>query len=339
MDQDDDFSSWDNSHRAFLQAFLARSTFTFPQAKPVLATIMSAQQGRGVLVEDITQPDFDSYISALNGAISPYDFEIRYTIPQRYKTARAERMYALVNTTSDPITQLATTHTADEMAFVQRVLDDMFEKYNTPQRETMAIKGIQAVNLARSSSNRASGQHIVIDGDEAETQASTSNSGALTKTQAQNVMDSLVDEGWFRRVGDYYTLSPRAIMELRGWLVETYNEPPDEDGTPGVERIKSCQACREIVTMGQRCKEKTCKGRLHEHCVANMFRTQRGEEKCPICRRDWTGTDCVGPKADATGRASGGGTGRASTVRRSSAPSRTNGGGASEDEEEEVLSD
>ena len=333
MERDDESSSWDNSHRAFLQAFLARSTFTFSQARPVLATIMSAQQGREVLVEDVTQPDFDSYISALNGALSPYDIEIRYTIPQRYKTARAERMYALVNTTSDPITQLATTHTADEMAFVQRLIDDMFEKYNTPQRETMAIKGIQAVNLARSSNNRASGQQVVIDGDDAETQATASNSGALTKTQAQNVMDSLVDEGWFRLVGDYYTLSPRAIMELRGWLVETYNEPPDEDGTSGVERIKFCQACREIVTMGQRCKEKTCKGRLHEHCIANMFRTQRGEEKCPVCRRPWTGGEFVGPKADASGRASGEGPRRSGTAGRNSGGGRANGGRGSEDGE------
>jgi hypothetical protein len=34
---------YNNSHRAFVQAFMARSTLTFNQAKPILAAIMTAQ--------------------------------------------------------------------------------------------------------------------------------------------------------------------------------------------------------------------------------------------------------------------------------------------------------
>ena len=33
---------YNNSHRAFLQAFLSRSTMTFEEAQPVLAAIFSA---------------------------------------------------------------------------------------------------------------------------------------------------------------------------------------------------------------------------------------------------------------------------------------------------------
>ena len=33
---------YNNSHRAFLQAFLARSTLTFEEAKPLLAAIFTA---------------------------------------------------------------------------------------------------------------------------------------------------------------------------------------------------------------------------------------------------------------------------------------------------------
>lgn len=42
MDEHQD-SSYDNSHRAFLQAFMGRSVMTLEEAKPVLAAILTAQ--------------------------------------------------------------------------------------------------------------------------------------------------------------------------------------------------------------------------------------------------------------------------------------------------------
>ena len=68
---------------------------------------------------------------------------------------------------------------------------------------------------------------------------------------AESMMGKLVEEAWFEKSSKgFYSLSPRALMELRGWLVETYNGPEDEaeEGGRG-DRIKFCQACREIVTM------------------------------------------------------------------------------------------
>jgi non-structural maintenance of chromosomes element 1 len=43
MPNDLDEGGYNDSHRAFLQAFLARSTMTFAEAKPVLAAIFSAR--------------------------------------------------------------------------------------------------------------------------------------------------------------------------------------------------------------------------------------------------------------------------------------------------------
>ena len=73
------------------------------------------------------------------------------------------------------------------------------------------------------------------------------------RDRAERVLASLVAEGWFElSKAGFYSLSPRALMELRGWLIETYNEGADEDGSEDeewVERIKLCQACKEIVTI------------------------------------------------------------------------------------------
>jgi hypothetical protein len=40
---------YNNSHRAFIQAFMAHSTLTFSEAKPILAAVMTAQGMLSVL--------------------------------------------------------------------------------------------------------------------------------------------------------------------------------------------------------------------------------------------------------------------------------------------------
>ena len=42
---DDADSQYNNSNRAFVQAFIARSTLTFDEAKPLLAAIFTAHGG------------------------------------------------------------------------------------------------------------------------------------------------------------------------------------------------------------------------------------------------------------------------------------------------------
>lgn len=295
-----DEGAYDNTHRAFLQAFLSRSTLTIPQAKPILAAILTASQpaDRPVLPGDITDSDLNSYIAAINAALSPFDIEIRTGFTQGAGARR--KIWALVNTTSDAITQLATTHTPDEIAFVKRMLDQMFDTNNTRQCELMALNSIQALNLNKVPRDRSSGVNR-ISGDGDEILSSQVQIGGLaqniTAAQAQKMLQSMVDEGWFEKEAGYYTLTPRALMELRGWLLETYNEPEDEDGEGGIERIKTCRACKEIVTNGQRCPDKACKARLHDQCAEGVWRMQR-TKNCPICKtKQWSGNDFVGVRA------------------------------------------
>ncbi|KAI4108449.1 MAG: hypothetical protein L6R37_001053 [Teloschistes peruensis] len=237
MSEDDE--QWNDCNRAFLQAFMARSTLTLEEAKPLLAAIQIAYERKETLVEDIIEADLNSHIAAANTRISPFDLEIRSTFHQ---TTR-KRVYALVNSTSDPIIQLATVHTADEISFLKRVLDAMFETYNTSRHEIMAITSMQAVRLAKPSDN-----------DRRETQDGAQGGAGqgLKMFEAEKMLKTLVDEGWFEKSKrGYYSLSPRALIELRGWLIETYNDvdEDDEDDDERMPRIKQCAACKEIVTM------------------------------------------------------------------------------------------
>ncbi|MCJ1281204.1 hypothetical protein MMC26_000522 [Xylographa opegraphella] len=286
---DDEDEVYNNTNRAFLQAFLARSVLTYDEAKPILAAIFSAHEKRETLPEDVTEADFNSYITAANNAISLYDFEIRSSYHQ---TTRAQ-VYALVNSTSDPISQLATTHSADEISYLKRLLDAMFETYNTPRREIMALTSMDAVRLNRP---------LAADRRESQNGSATQGIGGqgITGKEAEKMLSTLVDEGWFERSRKgYYSLSPRALMELRGWLMETYNDPGDEDGEedgPRTLKIKLCYACKEIITTGQRCSKRSCQCRLHDICTQNFFRVQKST-KCPLCKSDWTGNDFVGERA------------------------------------------
>jgi hypothetical protein len=327
------------------------------------------QENRQVLAEDITQADLNSYIAAANSAISPFDLEIRSAKPQialdnttnNNTTATAVStqnvVYALVNTTSDPLTQLATTYTVDEIAFVKRLLDAMFETYNTRRSEAMVLSSIQAVQLAKvSSSSNSSSMENANQGGAAQ---------SLTIPQAETMLARLVEEGWFEKsLKGFYSLSPRGLMELRGWLVDTYNDDDDEEGNRG-KRIKFCAACRDIITVvspllhlfsgeeknvcvwmltdgqGQRCSNRDCTGRLHDTCIRNFFRMQQSE-RCPVCKAEWPGDKYVGERAITTteqymqGRRRSGNT---AAARQSDVNGRVNGDAEEDNEEEEEEED
>lgn len=114
----------------------------------------------------------------------------------------------------------------------------MFDTYNTRRQEAMVISSMQALQLAKAGAGDANRR-------ESGTQQQATQGGAaqsLTMTQAETMLKQLVEQGWFEKSRKgYYRLSPRGLMELRGWLVAAYNDE-------GIRKIKFCAACRDIIT-------------------------------------------------------------------------------------------
>lgn len=277
-------NGYDDRHRAFLQALLARGTVTFEESQTILAAIFDAADGGegDIRPDQVTEEDFLAYIEASSNAASLFDYEIRSTVHQLTK----QRVYALVNTASDPQTQLATIFSPEELAFIKRALDGMFDKFNRPRMEVLAITEMQAIKFARPDRRQSMG-------DPAE--ASQTSDRGLKHSEVETVLASLVNGGWFEKSkSGFYSVTPRALLELRPWLMNMYNDP--DAGADEWQRIKFCEACKDIVTTGLRCSEPSCTLRLHDICQEAFWRARRSKE-CPHCSREWTGLNYVGERA------------------------------------------
>lgn len=281
-----------HGNRAFLQAMMARGTLTFEEGQHIIAAILNASNTNNddeCEANQIDQEIFEDYLGAASNAASLFDFEIRSTVHQSTK----QRIYALVNTTSDPQTQLATFYNPDELSFIKRVLEAMFDKFNTPRMEVMAITQMQAIKLARPPQNQTQTQARV-DDDEGGPQTSNTDRG-LKHSEVEDVMANLVDGGWLEKSPrNFYSLTSRGLLELRPWLTETFNDPDAE--ADEWQRIKYCEACKDLLTVGLRCADPDCTFRLHDMCQDAFWRT-RSAQTCPKCSKQWTGQNYVGERA------------------------------------------
>lgn len=153
----------------------------------------------------------------------------------------------------------------------------------------MGVTSMQA--LERKITKGASGRQSL------ESNSQTVDKG-VTNEQAEKTLNGLVAEGWFERSKEgWYTLSPRALLELQTWLVNEYNDE-DTEGDDW-QRIKFCEACKGIVTVGRRCAELDCNVRLHDICQ-EAFLSSRPNRNCPRCETEWDGGHFVGQRAITT---------------------------------------
>ncbi|KAL2177633.1 Nse1 non-SMC component of SMC5-6 complex-domain-containing protein [Thermothelomyces heterothallicus CBS 202.75] len=316
-------AGYNDANRAFIQALMARGTLTFREGQKVLAAIKSAVERRGggggggggdddVAPESITMAEFENFVRTAREAVEPLDYDIRN---MRDQVRGGERVWAFVNAHSDPATQLGTARSPEEVAYVKRLLDAMFDHHNTPRLEVMAVDEGQALRVSRpargpaardSNANTNGGMGGGAEeeddddndggpGDGSTTAAAASASRGLKHSEVLSLLSSLVAEGWLDKSRDgFYSLTPRALMELWSWLVATYNDP---DAESEWQRIKFCEACKEIVTYGQRCNEPDCTIRLHDICEDAFWRTRAGDRKCPKCGTPWEGNHFVGERA------------------------------------------
>jgi hypothetical protein len=131
-----------------------------------------------------------------------------------------------VNTTSDAFSQLATTHTPSEIAYLRALLAAMFDTANSVHEELFAIRSTEATNL------------------------SSVQGVGLTKTAGDAAVDAFILEGWLEKSrSGFISLSERGLLELKGYLMEMFNDLEEEgEETVRSDKIRTCHACQEIIT-------------------------------------------------------------------------------------------
>jgi hypothetical protein len=265
---------------------------TVTEAKEVIAAIINADRGpeeARMTADSLDQSVLDNFIYLARDAVTAFDYEIIRAQDQITK----DWIYVLVNTRSDLSTQAATSHSPEELAYIKRLFDAMFDTHNTPRMEVMALNESQALQLARiapprQSQGRADREETGGPGTRAATLRGLKHSEALSFLQ------SLIHEGWLEKSrAGYFSLTTRSLAELQNWLVETYNDTDVNDDE--WQRIKTCLSCKDIVTVGQRCSDKDCNARVHDMC-SNILSRSSGKQ-CPKCQKPWDEKHFVGERA------------------------------------------
>lgn len=124
------------------------------------------------------------YLFDINEELSRFDLEIKSIRSQDDRTP----IYALVNLSSDTVIQSATHHTADEIAYFRRLLDAMFDTNNQANAEVFAVKRNDAERLHKAPRGEEEGNE-------------GSGGKGLTMYEAQQALQSFVEEGWLERSG------------------------------------------------------------------------------------------------------------------------------------------
>ncbi|KAJ2896009.1 RING-like domain-containing protein [Zalerion maritima] len=303
-----------DANRAFVQGLMSRGTLTFDEAKPMIAAIFNAEDPDAeepYTLDSVTEEQFMAFINAASHSLAPFDYQVKHA---RHQTTR-KRIFALINVADDAVTQFATTHSADDLSYIKRLLHAMFDTNNTKRLELMAVDHTDALNLRRPPPSQNNDEEDENSNGKIQRKADK----GLTIEGADTLLKNLIGEGWLEKTPKrHYTPSPRGLMELRRWLLETFN---DADAEPNEwQRIKMCVACKEIVTIGQRCADPDCNVRLHDICTNAYFRTRRGGTKCPTCDAPWSGDNFVGDRA----------LGRDRAVRQSAGRRRSGGSAAAQ---------
>ncbi|ERT02567.1 DNA repair protein Nse1 [Sporothrix schenckii 1099-18] len=349
-------AGYDDSNRAFLQALMAHGALTFQQAQQVLAPILNVKKNleataagaspteiQHLSPEDVTFDTLRHYINQAKAALVPLDFDIRSATNERSmgsggsrgsggqssstnsSSSNDRRVWVLVSTDKDPKSHLAVLFTPRKLAFIHRLLDALFDTYNTPRIEALCITEQQALKLSRPPRTAArpsvggeadgagagAGAGADADGNAA---AAAARDKGLKHSVVLSLLASLVRQGWLAKSAQgFYALTTRALLELEPFLVDQYNEEPTGTTATTWQRIKYCAACRELITSGLRCATPTCTLRLHDHCEEAFWRSQaarnttttttnsnhRHRHRCPQCDAPW------GKAEDANGEVEG----------------------------------
>ncbi|KAJ7582781.1 Nse1 non-SMC component of SMC5-6 complex-domain-containing protein [Mycena floridula] len=235
--------------RLFCQAVLSRGIMSEKLARAtwVKCSSIVTDIDQEIYVPNVNeQKSWEDFIKIVNDSVDDLDFEFKLFQDE----LSGEKMYGLINRKDDEVAQVATDYTPGEIAFFKAIVEQIMLASN----ESYSVSSLAALREVRELKPKSN----------------------MTNTQAESVLNSFVAKGWLlKSKKGRFSLSTRTIMELGGYLKNTY---PDE--------FLECLICKDMVTKGVACPAANCQVRLHFHCFVNQRRTR---STCSVCQENWGG--------------------------------------------------
>ncbi|XP_061455435.1 non-structural maintenance of chromosomes element 1 homolog [Rhineura floridana] len=182
----------------------------------------------------------DDFISTLNVQLQPLFMEIRKGLAE--DSGRA--YYALVNLAETEVTKMASDYSESELELFKKTMD----------------------LIVLSGSGFVSSTEILNLADQLKPKK-------MKKTEAEQVLQSLVQDKWLTEKEGEYTLHLRCILELEEYILRHYQDS-----------VHKCHICHSLAIQSQVCED--CGVAMHLPCLAKYFQAQT-EPRCPHCKQFW----------------------------------------------------
>ncbi|XP_042293661.1 non-structural maintenance of chromosomes element 1 homolog [Sceloporus undulatus] len=228
------YPSLTEAHRQFAQALLALGAVEAGVARGILRRCCERHRVH------CAPERLDEFVAALNARLQPLSMEIRKGLAE--EDGRA--FYAMVNLAENEVTKLASDYSESELELFKKTLDLILSS------ESGFAPSTAILNLA----------------DQVKPKK-------MRKTEAEQVLQSLVQGKWLQEREGEYTLTVRSILELEQYILSHYPES-----------ARKCHICHSLSIQSQVCGD--CGTAMHLPCLAKYFHGQ-AEPRCPHCKQFW----------------------------------------------------
>uniref|UniRef100_A0A8D0GS87 Non-structural maintenance of chromosomes element 1 homolog n=2 Tax=Sphenodon punctatus TaxID=8508 RepID=A0A8D0GS87_SPHPU len=223
-----------DGHRHFLQELMACGIVERSAARRLHRRCCELQKVH------YAHDKLDDFIDVINVNLQPLFMEIRKGISED----DGKTYYALVNLAETEITKMASDYSENELELFKKTIDLIIASENGFASSTNIL------NLADQLRPKK-----------------------MKKKEAEQVLQSLVQDKWLSEKDGEYTLHTRSIIEMEQFLLNRYQD-----------LARKCHICRSLAVQSQVCED--CGIGMHLPCVAKFFRGQT-EPRCPQCKQFW----------------------------------------------------
>ncbi|XP_078520320.1 non-structural maintenance of chromosomes element 1 homolog [Lissotriton helveticus] len=223
-----------DSHRRFIQVLMSHGIMEGSEARALHRHCCEVHKVH------YAHDKLDDFINVINAQLQPLFMQIRKGMSED----DGRRHYALVNLAETEVTKMSSDYAENELELFRKTMDLIIMSDNG------LVSSTNVLNLT----------------DQLQTKK-------MKKKEAEQVLQSFVQDKWLIEKEGDYTLSTRCIMEMDHYIHTAYQDV-----------VGTCNICHSIVIQRQTCE--TCGIQMHLPCVAKYFKGQT-EPHCPSCNEFW----------------------------------------------------